>query len=95
MIDAAEALRLGLVSYGVNSAQLEQRTQEVLNRLRELSAPALEATRRALDMGRGWSFTEILARIEHLYLNELMKTEDAGEGIRAFIEKRKPQWRNR
>jgi cyclohexa-1,5-dienecarbonyl-CoA hydratase len=95
MIDAQEALRLGLVSYGVNSTQLERKMQEILNRLRELSAPALEATRRALDMGRGWSFTETLARIEHLYLNELMKTEDAGEGIRAFTEKRKPQWRNR
>jgi cyclohexa-1,5-dienecarbonyl-CoA hydratase len=95
LIDAPEALRLGLVSYGVNSAQLEQKTQEILNRLRELSAPALEATRRALDAGRGWSFDETLRRVENLYLNELMKTEDAREGIRAFTEKRKPAWRNR
>lgn len=95
LIDAPEALRLGLVNYGVNSAQLEQKTQEILHRLRELSAPALEATRRALDMGRGWSFTETLARVEHIYLNDLMKTEDANEGVRAFMEKRKPAWRNR
>ena len=95
LIDAPEALRLGLVSYGVNSAQLEAKTQEILNRLRELSAPALEATRRALDTGRGWNFDEILGSIENLYLNELMKTEDAQEGIRAFLEKRKPTWRNR
>jgi cyclohexa-1,5-dienecarbonyl-CoA hydratase len=95
LIDAPEALRLGLASYGVNSAQLEQKLQEVLNRFRELSAAALEATRRALDAGRGWSFDETLRRVESLYLNELMKTEDAREGVRAFAEKRKPAWRNR
>jgi cyclohexa-1,5-dienecarbonyl-CoA hydratase len=95
LIDAPEALRLGLASYGVNSAQLEQKLQEVLNRFRELSAASLEAARRALDAGRGWSFEEVLARVENLYLNELMKTEDAAEGVRAFTEKRKPDWRNR
>lgn len=96
IIDAPEALRLGLVNYVVPSTQLEQKTQEVLARLRELSAPALEATRRALDAGAyGASFTEALAAIENLYLNDLMKTEDAHEGIKAFMEKRKPVWRNR
>ncbi len=96
IIDAPEALRLGLVNYVVPSTQLEQKTREVLARLRELSAPALEATRRALDAGAyGASFTEALAAIENLYLNDLMKTEDAHEGIKAFMEKRKPVWRNR
>ena len=95
LIDAPEALRLGLVNYVVPHAQLKQKTQELLGRLRELSAPALVLTRRALDIGRGWSFKETLDRVENLYLNELMKTEDAQEGVRAFTEKRKPVWRNR
>jgi cyclohexa-1,5-dienecarbonyl-CoA hydratase len=95
LIDAPEALRLGLVNYVVPAAQLEQKTQEMLNRLRELSAAALEMTRRALDMGRGWSLRALLEQVENLYLNELMKTEDAQEGVRAFMEKRKPAWRNR
>jgi cyclohexa-1,5-dienecarbonyl-CoA hydratase len=95
LIDAPEALRLGLVNYVVPHAQLTQKTEEILSRLRELSAPALELTRRALDVGRGWSFKEVLDRVENLYLNELMKTEDAQEGVRAFMEKRKPVWRNR
>lgn len=96
IIDAPEALRLGLVNYVVPSAQVAQKTEEVMMRLRELSAPALEATRRALDAGAyGASFTGALTTIENIYLNDLMKTEDAHEGVKAFMEKRKPQWRNR
>lgn len=95
LIDAHEALQLGLVSYVVAPDQLETKTQEILARLRELSAPALEMTRRALDIGRGFSFEDALARVEDLYLNDLMKTEDANEGVAAFMEKRKAVWRNR
>ncbi|HEY0004377.1 MAG TPA: enoyl-CoA hydratase-related protein [Pyrinomonadaceae bacterium] len=95
LIDAQEALRLGLVNYILPREHLVQKTQEVLGRLRELSAAGLEATRRAIDLGRGFSFEETLKSIEDMYLNELMKTEDAHEGIRAFMAKRKPAWRHR
>ena len=95
LIDAPEALRLGLVNAVVPVAQLEQKAQEVLVKLRELSAPALEATRRAIDLARGASFEDALRRVEDLYLNELMKTEDANEGVLAFMQKRKPVWKNK
>ncbi len=95
MIDAEEALRLGLVSHVTTSAELEQKTQSVLGKLRELSASSLGLTRTALEYGRGQSFESALAEVEDLYLHELMKTEDANEGVRAFMEKRKPEWRNK
>ncbi|HEX8852426.1 MAG TPA: enoyl-CoA hydratase-related protein [Pyrinomonadaceae bacterium] len=95
LIDAREALRLGLVNYVVEAGALEQKAQEILSRLRELSAPALESTRRALDTARGLPFEEALASVEDIYLNELMKTEDAHEGVRAFMEKRKPTWQDK
>jgi cyclohexa-1,5-dienecarbonyl-CoA hydratase len=95
LIDAAEALRLGLVNAVVPPAQLEQKLQETLGKLRELSAPALQATKGALDLARGLPFEEALRRVEDLYLNELMKTEDAREGVLAFMEKRKPAWKNK
>jgi cyclohexa-1,5-dienecarbonyl-CoA hydratase len=95
MIDAAEALRLGLVNAVVPRAELWQKTEEVLVKLRELSAPALEATKRAIDLARNTSFEDGLRRVEDLYLNELMKTEDAHEGINAFMQKRKPAWKNK
>src|SRR5919107_735787 len=95
IFDAQEAQRTGLVSYVVETAQLEPKLQEILGRLRELSAPALEMARRAMDAARGRHLLEALEGVEDIYLNELMKTEDAQEGVRAFMEKRKPDWRNK
>jgi len=95
MIDADEALRLGLVNYVVPATDLDPKLQSVLAKLRDLSASSLAMTRMALDLGAGSSFQSALADVEDLYLNELMKTQDAYEGVRSFIEKRKPEWRNR
>ena len=95
LIDAAEAARLGLVNYVVPADQLEEKTSEVLSRFRNLSATALELTKRAIDLGRGRSLDAALKQVEDMYLHELMKTQDATEGINAFIEKRKPVWRDR
>ena len=95
VIDAATALQLGLVNHVVPVEELEQKVQELVTKLRELSAAGLEMTRRALDLGRGTRFDSALAAVENLYLLELMKTEDATEGVRAFMEKRKPEWRHR
>jgi cyclohexa-1,5-dienecarbonyl-CoA hydratase len=83
------------VNYVVPADRLEQKTQEILSKLREFSGTSLEATRRALDLGRGRSLDSALAEVEDMYLHELMKTEDANEGVKAFMEKRKPVWRNR
>lgn len=95
MIDAAEALRLGLVNYVVPGAELERKLLSVLAKLRDLSASSLAMTRMALDLGEGSSFQTVLADVENLYLNELMKTQDAHEGVRSFMEKRKPEWRHK
>lgn len=95
LIEAAEAARLGLVNYVVPASELEQKTAELLARLRNLSSAALELTKKAIDLGRGRSLDAALKEVENLYLDELMKTHDATEGINAFIEKRKPEWKHR
>lgn len=95
MIEATEALRLGLVNYVVPATELEQKLLSVLAKLRDLSASSLGMARMALDLGARNSFQSALAEVENLYLNELMKTEDAHEGVRSFMEKRKPEWRHK
>ncbi len=95
LIEAAEAARLGLVNYVLPGNELEQKTSELLAGLRGLSAAALELTKKAIDLGRGRSLDSALKEVEDMYLHELMKTYDANEGINAFIEKRKPEWRDR
>ncbi len=95
IIDSVEAGRLGLASHVVPSLQLEARLLEVLSKLRELSGTALQFVRQSLDLGRGRSIDAALSEQENIYIHELMKTEDANEGIKAFMEKRKPVWRHR
>ena len=84
-----------LVNYVVTGSELEGKTEAVLAKLRELSASALGMTRQALDLGGQIGFESALTNVENLYLHELMKTDDAEEGVRAFMEKRKPEWRNK
>ena len=95
IIDAVEAGRLGLCNHVVPSAHLEPKLAEVLSKLRELSGTSLGFARQSLDLGRGRSIDAALSEQENIYLHELMKTADANEGVKAFMEKRKGVWRHR
>ena len=94
-MDAGEALRLGLVNYVTPSSELSQQTESLLAKLRELSSSSLQITRTALELGKRGNFESALTEEENLYLHELMQTPDATEGVQAFMEKRKPEWRNK
>jgi cyclohexa-1,5-dienecarbonyl-CoA hydratase len=95
IIDSVEAGRLGLCNHVVPGTQLEPKLLEVLAKLRELSGTSLTFARQSLDLGRGKSIDAVLTEQENIYLHELMKTEDANEGVKAFLEKRKPVWRHK
>jgi cyclohexa-1,5-dienecarbonyl-CoA hydratase len=95
IIEAREALALGLITRVVPATELEAETARLLTQLRGLSALALEHAKRAIDLGQGRSLDEALKEIEDMYLHELMKTQDAVEGISAFGEKRKAAWQHR
>ena len=95
IIDAGEAGRLGLCNHVVPPEHLEGKLLEVLAKLRELSGTSLQFARQSLDLGRGRTLDAALTDQENIYLLELMKGADANEGIKAFMEKRKPVWRHR
>ena len=95
IIDATEASRLGLCNHVAPPAHLETKLLEVLSKLKELSGTSLQFARQALDLGRSRTLDAALTEQENIYLHELMKTADANEGIKAFMEKRKPVWRHR
>jgi len=95
IIDATEASRLGLCNHVVPSAHLEGKLLEVLAKLRELSGTSLQFARQSLDLGRARTLDAALSEQENIYLHDLMKTADANEGIKSFMDKRKPVWRHR
>jgi len=94
-IDAATAERLGLVNAVFQFAEFDVRAGEWLQRIYRHSASSLRFARRAFRLAQSADFQARLAAVEHLYLDELMQTSDANEGLNAFIEKRKPVWSGR
>jgi cyclohexa-1,5-dienecarbonyl-CoA hydratase len=95
IVGAREAASMGLINHVVKPEDLVAKTDEMLGRFRELSASALEMARHAMDIARNQPFMTALSKVEDLYLNDLMRTQDTQEGIRAFVEKRKPEWKHR
>jgi cyclohexa-1,5-dienecarbonyl-CoA hydratase len=94
-IDASTAERLGLINAVFPAAEFDTQAAMWLQRLYRHSSSTLRMTRKAFRLAQADELEEKLARVERFYLEELMKTEDATEGLNAFMEKREPDWRNR
>jgi enoyl-CoA hydratase/carnithine racemase len=89
--DGKEAAQMGLANR--STPKLSEAVKEIENRLKELSPTALAHAKRALYSWDAAHFEKGLARAEEIYLKGLLQTEDAREGIRAWVEKRKPEWK--
>ena len=94
-LSARQAEGMGLINRAVPKERLEEETQDLLDKLLGLSGAVLRLTKRAVALGLEPSFEEKLRRIDRLYLDELMQTQDASEGLNAYLEKRSPVWRHR
>jgi len=94
IISAEAALGMGLINKIVARDDLNSATQNFLKPYLKLSAEVLRKTKKAITAGLMDDFEPSLKVIEDIYLNELMPTVDAQEGLNAFMEKRKPVWKN-
>jgi cyclohexa-1,5-dienecarbonyl-CoA hydratase len=88
----SDAAEIGLANHAVPEEQLAATVGDTVQQLRGLSPAALAVTKKAVYAWDAIHFDKGLARAEKIYLEELMKTADANEGIRAFMEKREPKW---
>jgi len=95
VITAAEAKQIGLVNVVVPENNLDETTKKLMDKLKEKSPVVLKLTRMSLHKCLDLNFEKGLERITDIYLNRLMNTDDAVEGLKAFIEKRKPQWKGK
>jgi len=94
-ITAERARDLGLVNRLVPEAQLDQAVAELLQRIAAQSSAVLAMAKKAVLGGMGLSLRDALRYSMDIFLNELYRLEDSREGLRALIEKRKPEWKNR
>jgi cyclohexa-1,5-dienecarbonyl-CoA hydratase len=93
-VSASEAHRIGLVTRVVPDSELDAAVESLVGDLRALSPTVLAMTRRVLWDSDGFDFERSLRSMEEFYLRDLMKTHDANEGIRAFLERRQPAWQS-
>jgi 2-(1,2-epoxy-1,2-dihydrophenyl)acetyl-CoA isomerase len=94
MVDADEALRLGLVLEVVEPEALAGRALELANSLLEGAPLAQTLTKQTLDAAFESSFAESVGW-EGQSQSILLGTEDAAEGVSSFMEKRPPVWKGR
>jgi cyclohexa-1,5-dienecarbonyl-CoA hydratase len=94
-VTAERALELGLVNRLVPEAKLEQTVSELVERITAHSGPVLMMAKKAILAGMGLSLRDGLKNSMNIFLNELYRLEDSQEGLRALVEKRKPNWKNR
>lgn len=94
-IEAAEALRIGLVDRVVPPDRLAETVEAEVARFTSHGAAVLRLTKRALRESLDLPFDQALASLETVYHYALMVTADAQEGLRELTEKRKPIWQDR
>jgi cyclohexa-1,5-dienecarbonyl-CoA hydratase len=96
IIKADEAKDLGLVNHILPVEKFEAESEKFINeKLASNSAVVMQLTKRAFIEGVSQNYLNSIKKIEDIYLNELMKTDDANEGLSAFMEKRQPIWKNK
>jgi len=91
-ISGKESAEFGLATRAVPENELTNAVERCVGDLLSLSPAALAIAKKAFYAWDSMHFDKGLSRAEKIYFEELIKTADAHEGIRAFMEKRAPKW---
>lgn len=94
-ISGSDAARIGLATQAVPAERLSSSVKEVVEGLLKLSPAALGISKKAFYAWDAMHFDKGLIRAENICFEELMRTEDAIEGVAAFLEKREPRWKGK
>jgi enoyl-CoA hydratase/carnithine racemase len=94
MLTAAEAERLGLFNKVVPADELEEATMELAGKLAAKSPLAMQIGKTAIYAMQDIPYHQSIDYLSELFA-ALCSTADAEEGVRAFLEKRKPSWQER
>jgi enoyl-CoA hydratase len=94
MMDAAEAERSGLVSRVIPAAQLVEEAVKIAAQIAALSRPAVLMAKESINRAYETTLAEGV-RFERRLFHSLFATSDQKEGMAAFVEKRKPSFKNR
>ena len=93
-ISADELAHYGMVNFVWPDDTFAQQLDILLGKLTARSRPVLQFAKRAQVESYYTAYEEAFLKVENLYLRELMSLEDPHEGVKAFLEKRTPKWRN-
>lgn len=91
IIGAGEAKEIGLVNYIVEEKELESKAIELAEKLANKSPIALQIGKQAFNATADLPYLKAL-EVSHSYFAHLCSTEDAQEGVDAFLNKREPKW---
>jgi enoyl-CoA hydratase len=94
MMDAAEAERSGLVARVVPAASLMDEAMKVADTIANMSLPSVLAGKEAINRAFEGGLSEGIM-FERRIFHSLFATEDQKEGMKAFVEKRAPKWKNK
>jgi enoyl-CoA hydratase len=89
MIDAQEAFQIGLVEKVVSAGNALKEAKEIAKKIMAKGPVAVSLTKKAVNEGMNLSLIEGL-KVENYYFGKVCETEDKNEGVKAFLEKRKP-----
>ena len=93
-IDAQEAVRMGLINQAVPSEQLDETVQQLAQTMAQKPPAAIRLGLAAYHKQAQLTFEEALPYLSE-QLMAVLSTEDAQEGIMAFLQKRQPEWTGR